>query len=134
MTYDAGGRFGTVNRPSASVVATRCALVPALITVTVAPGTAARVESSTWPAIPAEADSCACTAAQRSSSAATLRLASLRNISTTSCRHDAPVACRASFRTLLRRRQSISALPAVFGDAKQGIQHRGSLKPRLLRH
>ena len=36
--YVAGERFGTENRPSASVTTTRCALVPALVTVTVAPG------------------------------------------------------------------------------------------------
>ena len=47
VLQDAGGRLGIVNRPSLSVTAERCALVPVFVTVTVAPGRAPRVESVT---------------------------------------------------------------------------------------
>src|SRR6185436_17636102 len=69
--------FGTEKRPSASVFTTRCALVPALMTVTVAPGIAPLVESTTWPKIPDEADSWARMPTVRSHKATRIMLPSL---------------------------------------------------------
>src|SRR5688572_24978981 len=63
MWYVAGGRAGIENRPSPSVTVVRCALVPTLVTVTVAPGMAAWDESVTCPTRPDDADCWAETAA-----------------------------------------------------------------------
>src|SRR6185436_28097 len=69
-----------VKRPSASVSATRVALVPVLVTVTVAPGIAPLVPSTTWPLIPEEADSWAPSPAVSRTRPSRVRLASLQLI------------------------------------------------------